>query len=628
MEGLPPSIPCRYCGPMGDAALVDRALADSRVGFAEIYDTYGDRLYDYCYGILRSTADANDALQDTFLAALDKLPQLRDPEKLRPWLYAIARSQCFRRTRARKREQVSDTIAETAVGEADVTSSIESEHLPALVWDAVAGLSDVDRAVIDLNVRHQLEGEDLASSLGVPASKSYVMLHRAKSRLETSIGALLVARAGTDDCAELDEIVSGQDFTPLIRKRVARHTESCVVCRETRERNRPEKLLALVPFIGAPAGLREQILSALDVAAQTSVDGTDSDGATFRHDDDLRVRSQKSERLSSAADALEWDGAGFPTPIPATRVPAWIPLAVSGAIAAALLLILGFVVLDRSGDAVVEVAGVVRTTTEGEPDELPGPTLSDSPPSTQLGPTSSTPQEQAPPTTEPVTAQPPSTAAPTQPPPTDTEPPPPPSETTTTTEPPDATPPEVAPVTAECGAEVTLSLLITDDRGLGPVDVRASWPDDQGFFTDSGGGVYTMRIRSVQLPPNRFTIMITGTAADLAGNVATISDTADCTPPDVTPPRVSRLTVQCGGLIRLSVDIVDDRTEKLTVSATASWQGGSADFSRLGGSTYGVEIPSNVVGDGEVRFTVSGTAADLAGNTTRVDRSGSCTIIN
>ena len=41
-----------------------------------------------------------DAVQDTFLVATAKVRNLRDPGKLRSWLYAVARNECLRRLRA------------------------------------------------------------------------------------------------------------------------------------------------------------------------------------------------------------------------------------------------------------------------------------------------------------------------------------------------------------------------------------------------------------------------------------------------------------------------------------------------------------------------------------------------
>jgi RNA polymerase sigma factor (sigma-70 family) len=86
-----------------DAELVADVLAGDRAAFAEVYDRYGDRLYDFAHSMLRNPEDASDAVADAFVTFAEKLSQLREPDRLRPWLYAIVRSECLRRIRGRDR---------------------------------------------------------------------------------------------------------------------------------------------------------------------------------------------------------------------------------------------------------------------------------------------------------------------------------------------------------------------------------------------------------------------------------------------------------------------------------------------------------------------------------------------
>ena len=91
--------------PMGtDAELVRASAAGDRSAFAGIYDRYANRLHDFCVGMLRDRDGAADCVQDVFCIAATRLPQLREPDKLRPWLYAIARNEALRRIRDRRRE--------------------------------------------------------------------------------------------------------------------------------------------------------------------------------------------------------------------------------------------------------------------------------------------------------------------------------------------------------------------------------------------------------------------------------------------------------------------------------------------------------------------------------------------
>jgi hypothetical protein len=86
--------------PMQDRGVVAAVVADDAGGIAAAYDAYAMSLYSYCRSLLREPGDAADAVQDTFLIATAKLAVLRDPDKLRPWLYAVARNECYRRLRS------------------------------------------------------------------------------------------------------------------------------------------------------------------------------------------------------------------------------------------------------------------------------------------------------------------------------------------------------------------------------------------------------------------------------------------------------------------------------------------------------------------------------------------------
>jgi len=92
----------------GDADLVGAATAGDRVAFAGIYDRYADRLYDFCVGMVGDRDAAADCVQEASAGGLSICRTLRDPAKLRPWLYSIARHQALRALRARRRETTSD----------------------------------------------------------------------------------------------------------------------------------------------------------------------------------------------------------------------------------------------------------------------------------------------------------------------------------------------------------------------------------------------------------------------------------------------------------------------------------------------------------------------------------------
>ncbi|TQJ00949.1 RNA polymerase sigma factor [Amycolatopsis cihanbeyliensis] len=254
-----------------DAHLVELVLGGDHAAFAAIYDRYADRLHDFCVSILRNREDAADAVQDTFLLAAERLSQLGDARRLRPWLYAVARNAALRRARDRSRYAPEADMADNPDTGPVPQQAAEQAAVRDLVWSAAAGLSDRDRTLLDLHLRHGLDGAELAEAVGVGAGHAYVLLNRLRGQLERSLGALLIARLGRRDCTGLAALLRDWDgrFSPLVRKRVARHVDGCETCGERKRRTlSPVALLAAVPLVPAPTLLRDRVLGQVEPVAQ------------------------------------------------------------------------------------------------------------------------------------------------------------------------------------------------------------------------------------------------------------------------------------------------------------------------------------------------------------------------
>jgi RNA polymerase sigma factor (sigma-70 family) len=260
-----------------DGELARAAAEGDRQAFAEIYDRYSDRLYDFCVGTIGDRDAAADCVQDAFCVAATDLKSLREPDRLRPWLYSIVRNHAMRRLRHRYREVSSDEIPDMASHEVGPDMMAGQSDLARLVADAAGGLSDRDRELLELHYRHELDGPELAEALGVTLTSANTMVFRLRQTIERSLGALLVARgtrAKTSACSALATMLEGWDgqLTVLIRKRIARHIDSCHTCQQEQRRQvNPVALLGGAPaFIPAPDRLREQTLDRVQLTAADS----------------------------------------------------------------------------------------------------------------------------------------------------------------------------------------------------------------------------------------------------------------------------------------------------------------------------------------------------------------------
>jgi RNA polymerase sigma factor (sigma-70 family) len=251
---------------MEDPEVVAAIVAGDPAGLAEAYDRYALPLYTYCRSMLREPADAADAVQDTFLVATAKLRDLRDPARLRPWLYAVARNECLRRLRAGSALSALEEAGDIPVQSAELGAEAERAEVQQLVRAAIDGLNPGERDVIELSLISELDNDELADALGVSRNHAHALLSRARSQLERSLGALIVARTGRAACAGLDALLAGWDgqLTVLMRKRISRHIEQCEVCGERKRRELTPALFAgTVPIAALLPGFREQVLRVL-----------------------------------------------------------------------------------------------------------------------------------------------------------------------------------------------------------------------------------------------------------------------------------------------------------------------------------------------------------------------------
>src|SRR5262249_19354920 len=86
--------------------LIERARAGEEEAFARLVAPHRRELHVYCYRILGSTQDAEDALQETLVAAWQGLAGYEGRASLRTWLYRVATSRCLNILRsARRRPQ-------------------------------------------------------------------------------------------------------------------------------------------------------------------------------------------------------------------------------------------------------------------------------------------------------------------------------------------------------------------------------------------------------------------------------------------------------------------------------------------------------------------------------------------
>ena len=94
-----------------DRALVQRIVAGDRRAFERLMRRHNRRLYRLARATLRDDAEAEDALQDAYVAAYRSIAQFRGDAALGTWLSRLVLNECFARLRrTARRENVRDAF--------------------------------------------------------------------------------------------------------------------------------------------------------------------------------------------------------------------------------------------------------------------------------------------------------------------------------------------------------------------------------------------------------------------------------------------------------------------------------------------------------------------------------------
>ena len=252
--------------------LVQRAQSGDRDAFGALYGSYLSRIYDFTLGMLRNRSDAEDATSATFLKAVERLGDLRDPAAFKGWLYTIARNEALRIVDARKRATPVAEHFETATAVQTAAMPHPEEHaeraeLRALFDEAAATLSERDRSVFELTLRHGMSSSEVARVLRVRPAYAYILVNRLKGSITEALEAIILARTGRADCPELAAVVDrfGGEVSPRMRKAVSRHARGCVACGKTKRRRAAlPVLLEGIAFAEPSATFAAELASHID----------------------------------------------------------------------------------------------------------------------------------------------------------------------------------------------------------------------------------------------------------------------------------------------------------------------------------------------------------------------------
>ena len=170
--------------PGSDRDLVKEALRGRTIAFEALVRRHLRAAYAVALARTGSPHDAEDVCQDAFVAALERLGTLRDPDRFAAWLMEIVRNRALNLHRSRRVR--SEEPIDEALTRGDGPDPARDAERAALREDLLAALAGLDETRREVTLLHDLEGwrhAEIADRLGMPEGTVRYHLHEARKAL-------------------------------------------------------------------------------------------------------------------------------------------------------------------------------------------------------------------------------------------------------------------------------------------------------------------------------------------------------------------------------------------------------------------------------------------------------------
>lgn len=161
---------------------LDRAAGGDLSALAELYEQYAPFTYRLAYRITGSIADAQDVVQDLFIALPEALASYRGEGSFNAWFHSCAARQALLHLRARdRRQEVALRTDWRGRSERGLQERLELES-------ALARLPQILRVVIVLKEIGGFSHQNIADMVGISEATSRMRLMRAREKLRGLLG--------------------------------------------------------------------------------------------------------------------------------------------------------------------------------------------------------------------------------------------------------------------------------------------------------------------------------------------------------------------------------------------------------------------------------------------------------
>jgi len=178
--------PSQFATEEGTDGLVLAARSGDRAAFARLYERFAPVVHGVLLARVGRT-DADDLVQEVFLAAWRRLDSLREAGAFGGWVCAMARHSAATARRGA-------APPESLVGDVQARETPDSRDEGSAALAAIMGLPAAYRETLVLRLVEGLTGPQIAAATGLAEGSVRVNLHRGMALLRERLGAQEVGR--------------------------------------------------------------------------------------------------------------------------------------------------------------------------------------------------------------------------------------------------------------------------------------------------------------------------------------------------------------------------------------------------------------------------------------------------
>jgi RNA polymerase sigma factor (sigma-70 family) len=170
--------------PLTNDEMVQLCKEGDPSGYAAVYHAYVKEVYNVIFRLVNNRADAEEIVQDSFVAVFQSLKRQEPIEQLRAWIKRIATNKAIDYIRKKKLQfvELKEEGGEIVKAEETIDETVLAGQLGEL-RKAIDDLPPAYRVIVELHVFENMPQTEIAAMLGIEANTVNVQYHRAKQKI-------------------------------------------------------------------------------------------------------------------------------------------------------------------------------------------------------------------------------------------------------------------------------------------------------------------------------------------------------------------------------------------------------------------------------------------------------------